>query len=160
MFRVRAALVGDAQGMSSVLHEIVMSWESDRASSQEFVLDFYIRHCDQIACVVALDADDGVVGFQSLKLAVEGNPYGVAVGWGVIGTYVRLGTGRRGIGRALFAATLRAARDAGISTIDATIGEENGPALAYYEAIGFRTYRSQPGAVCKRLFVQASGRKE
>lgn len=33
--------------------------------------------------------------------------------------------------------------------IDATIGDNNPDALAYYEAVGFRTYRTPDGKVCK-----------
>ena len=112
-------------------------------------------HDDQLSCFVAVDDAGGIIGFQSLKLAVEGNPYGVAVGWGVIGTYVRLAIGRRGVGRALFASTLRAARGADLAAVDATIGDWNGPALGYYEAMGFRTYKAGAGVVSKRLLISA-----
>ena len=90
-----------------------------------------------------------ILGFQSLKRAVEGNPYGVTLGWGVIGTYVKQGIGRRGVGSKLFAATSQSARQNGMSKIDATIGESNAQAQSYYEAMGFRTYRKKQGAVCK-----------
>ena len=64
-----------------------------------------------------------VLGFQSLKLAQAKNIYDVTPGWGVIGTYVALDTGRKGIGRRLFDATLVIAQQVGLADIDATIGD-------------------------------------
>ena len=62
---------------------------------------------------------------------------------------IRPDAARRGVGKALFAASLQAARSAKLIAIDATIGEDNEPALAYCEALGFRTYRQTTDCVCK-----------
>ena len=51
------------------------------------------------------------------------------------------------LGRALFAVTLAEAQTAGLATIDVTMPT----ALAYYDAVGFRTWRRIGGAVGKRL---------
>lgn len=146
---VRGAKAADVLEMSAILAEILAKWQSMRASDPAYVRKFYIEHPDRISCVVAVADDGDVLGFQSLKIAVEGNPYDVAPGWGGIGTYVKPGTGRCGIGSALFTATVQAARLAGLPGIDATIGEANETALGYYDAMGFRTYRKKRGAVCK-----------
>jgi len=146
---IRAAKVGDANEMSVILAEILTNWGSDRARSPEHIRAFYIEHPDQISCVVAVNMDGEILGFQSLKRAVEGNPYGVALGWGVIGTYVKQGIGRCGVGSKLFVATSQSARQNEVPKIDATIGEGNAQALSYYEAMGFQTYRKKQGAICK-----------
>ncbi len=146
---IRAAKVGDAYEMSVILAEILTIWGSDRAHSPEHIRDFYIEHPDQISCAVAVNKGGDILGFQSLKRAVAGNPYDAPLGWGVIGTYVKQGIGRSGVGSALFAATSQSARQNGVLKIDATIGESNDRAQLYYEAMGFRTYRKKQGAACK-----------
>ena len=147
---VRPAVSSDAEAMSIVLAEIIADWKSDRPTSPDHVRAHYVDHPERIECSVALDETGAVVGFQSLRLAVEGNSYDVTPGWGIIGTYVKLDTARRGIGSALFAASRAAALKAGLPAIDATIGADNAKGLAYYEAMGFRTYRETPSAISKR----------
>jgi len=153
MVDVRAARAADAEAMSAILLPILAGWGSDRPGGPAYVLAHYIEHPDRVACTVAMDAAGEMLGFQSLKAARPGNPYGLPEGWGIIGTYVRASAGRRGVGKALFAASLRAAKAAGLAEIDATIGAGNAQGLAYYEALGFRSYREKPGAVCKKLVV-------
>ncbi|WP_165354820.1 hypothetical protein [Tropicimonas sp. IMCC6043] len=53
------------------------------------------------------------------------------------------------MGRALFDATRAAAEAAGIDRIDASIGADNADGLAYYDAMGFRTYRTPDGVIAK-----------
>jgi ribosomal protein S18 acetylase RimI-like enzyme len=143
--------------MSAVLAEIVAISGRDRATDPGHMRDFYIAHPDTVRCSLALDEGGTDLGFQSLKRAPEGNPYGVTPGWGIIGTYVSPSAGRRGIGSALFAASVEAARQSGLTHIDATIGEANERALGYYEAMGFRTYRRMPGAICRCCVVDPRG---
>ncbi|MNL87554.1 hypothetical protein D3C87_2167630 [compost metagenome] len=45
--------------------------------------------------------------------------------------------------------TKRAASEAGLEKIEAFIGEKNAEGQAYYEKMGFVTYRLAEGAVCK-----------
>jgi len=147
---VRPAVSSDAEAMSIVLAEIIALWKSDRPTSPDHVRANYVDHPERVECSVAVDETGTIVGFQSLRLATEGNSYDVTPGWGIIGTYVKLGTARRGIGSALFAASRAAAQKAGLPAIDATIGASNEKGLAYYEAMGFRTYRQTPSAISKR----------
>ncbi|MDG2069330.1 MAG: GNAT family N-acetyltransferase [Paracoccaceae bacterium] len=135
---------------------IIVSWNSDRACDPAYVASHYIAAADQLTCTVALDPhrDGMVLGFQSLKLAQAKNIYDVAPGWGVIGTYVALDTGRKGIGRRLFDATLAIAQQVGLADMDATIGADNAPGLAYYDAMGFKTYqRREPQFPSVLLFA-------
>ncbi|MEJ2035269.1 MAG: GNAT family N-acetyltransferase [Maritimibacter sp.] len=73
-----------------------------------------------------------------------------------IGSYVRSEMAGRGIGRQLFARSSEAARTAGLIAIDATIADDNAPGLAYYDAMGFETYRTKPGAICKAYRLNTS----
>jgi RimJ/RimL family protein N-acetyltransferase len=52
---------------------------------------------------------------------------------------------QRGVGGALFARTLRAAREAGITAIDATIRADNTGGLAFYARLGFVDYDRMVG---------------
>jgi ribosomal protein S18 acetylase RimI-like enzyme len=124
-------------------------------SDPGFVLRHYINHPDRIQCSVAIDDKGGILGFQSLKIARQTNPYGTPVGWGIIGTHVRPTAARRGVGRCLFSASQHAARSSGLEKIEAFIGADNEAALTYYEAMGFRSYRRKDGAICKAYEVPA-----
>ncbi|AHD08285.1 GNAT family N-acetyltransferase [Phaeobacter gallaeciensis] len=145
---IRSARPGDETGMSMVLTEVLTDWNSTRPGDPAHVLAAYVGHPDRIDCAIC-EGPEGIVGFQSLRLAVLGNAYEVEPGWGIIGTYVRLNMGRQGIGQALFAHNLRAAQAAGLRWIEATIGADNLRAQAYYDAMGFQTYRTEDGAVRK-----------
>jgi ribosomal protein S18 acetylase RimI-like enzyme len=137
--------------MSDVLEELIAAGKRSNAGDPAFVLSHYIAHPQRLHCFVALGKDEEIFGFQSLKQAHEGNPYGTPVGWGIIGTHIRPSATRMGVGSRLFAATLTAARRAGLPAIEAYISKENAPALAYYEALGFRDYRRSEGIICKKL---------
>lgn len=110
----------------------------------------YLNHPNTLAATLAV-RDGAVLGFQWLGLAWPGNEYGVEPGWGMIGTHIRPDAGRSGIGRRLFAETLAAARQAGVAQIDASIGDDNLGALAYYQAMGFRPYRKSEGRIPHRF---------
>lgn len=146
---IRAATAADAAGMDAVLTPILESWGSTRPRGAAHVRTFYIEHPDALACTLA--ETDRILGFQAFKRATAGNAYDLPEGWGIIGTYVALDAPRVGLGRALFAATRAAAQQAGVQTIDATIGADNAAGLAYYEAMGFRTWRTLDGAIGKRF---------
>ncbi|SHG82294.1 GNAT family N-acetyltransferase [Marivita hallyeonensis] len=147
---VREALAEDAAAMSQILRDILSVWKSERPSSVAHVSTHYVNHPDRLRCSVAVDDDGEILGFQSLKRATEVNAYGLPEGWGIIGTYVNAKAAGRGVGKALFASSLDAAREANVTEIDATIGAANESGLAFYDAIGFHTYQSKPGAVCKK----------
>lgn len=56
---------------------------------------------------------------------------------------------RTGVGTRLFASSEQAAIEAGLSQIEAFIGKDNAVPQAYYERMGFETYRQTEAAVCK-----------
>ncbi|MCV0429041.1 MAG: GNAT family N-acetyltransferase [Roseibium sp.] len=152
---VRQATRTDAQAMSEILVEIFKEWGSDRQSDPEFVTTYYIEHPDNVRCSIVAEDDGTVIGFQALKKALEGNIFDLPAGWGIIGTYVSMSAGRKGAGSALFASSVEAARKSGLENIDETIGKANSRGQAYYEAMGFRTYRELPTAVGKCFKVLA-----
>ncbi|MCV9936805.1 GNAT family N-acetyltransferase [Boseaceae bacterium BT-24-1] len=147
--RTRPAVTGDAEAMSAVLRAIIAAYGRERPSDPDFVLATYIAHPDRVACTVALDDAGTVLGFQSLRRARPGDPYGTPPGWGSIGTHVAPHAGRKGVGTALFAVTRQAALDAGIDRIDAAIAANNALGLAYYGARGFETHRTENDVVHK-----------
>lgn len=151
MTHFREAEASDAEMMTEVQNAIHRAGLRESPVDIAFVKQRYLESAHVLACTVAVDDDGSVRGFQSLSRAWPGNPYDVEVGWGVIGTHIHPGAHRAGLGRRLFAETLRAARTAGLQHIDATIGEHSAPALAYYAALGFAPYRSLPGAVAHRF---------
>lgn len=99
----------------------------------------YFSGADVICCHTAV-LGGRLVGFQSVGLDPD-----LPAGWGDIGTFVDPDLQRSGAGQALFAATLSAVRQAGLTTINATIRADNVPGLAYYARIGFRDYGAEPG---------------
>ena len=145
----RTADIDDAPGLSRVLREIIEQTGRDRPNDEAYVLRTYIANPTGVRCTVAVGPPGEILGFQSLIRAVAGNPYDVPAGWGVIGSHVSPRAHRQGVGTALFQSSLEAARNAGLEKIDAYIRADNPGALAYYQALGFRTYRTRDGVVQK-----------
>lgn len=150
MIELRPAESTDAASMAEVQNAIHRAGLRANPVDIAFVQDRYLDPEHRIACTVAVE-DEHILGFQSLKRAWPGNPYDVTEGWGIIGTHIRPDAGRRGIGRSLFAVSLTAARSAGVRHIDASIGTDNAPALAYYSAMGFTPYRDSDGVIPHRF---------
>ncbi|MEM1065863.1 MAG: GNAT family N-acetyltransferase [Pseudomonadota bacterium] len=151
--KIRAAVADDAAQISAFLQELTALGKRTRPSDEAFVRAEYIGNPNGVSCTVAEDADGTLLGIQILSVAQHANPYGVAPGWGIIGTHGRPSAARRGVGRALFPASRAAAEAAGLASLDAAIGETNAEGLAYYEAMGFRTYRTYDGRICKRYDI-------
>jgi ribosomal protein S18 acetylase RimI-like enzyme len=147
--KVREAVMDDASEISLFLEQLASLGKRNIPSDPNFVRTNYIAHPDNIQCAVAEDDDGAILGLQILKVASKGNTYGVAVGWGIIGTHVKPDAARRGVGKTLFAATLKAAADAGLKKIDATIAATNADGISYYDAVGFQNYRASDDKVCK-----------
>ena len=152
MTQIRAARDADAEDMAEVQNAIYRAGLRSSPVDVPLIRERYLDREHQVACTVA-ERDGRVIGFQSLKRAWPGNPYDVTPGWGIIGTHIHPAAGRSGIGRRLFAVTLAAAQAAGLQHIDATIGDDNEPGLAYYSAMGFGPYRELADAIAYRLDV-------
>ncbi|MHC9046656.1 GNAT family N-acetyltransferase [Microbacterium saperdae] len=146
----RPADPSDAEGMAEVQNAIYRAGLRSKPVDVALIRERYLAVEHTVACTVA-EQDGRVVGFQSLKRAWPDNPYNVPVGWGIIGTHIHPDAGRSGIGRRLFAISLSAARAAGLRHIDAAIGANSAPALAYYSAMGFIPYREGDGVIPHRF---------
>lgn len=107
----------------------------------------YISLPQLVSCFVAV-AEGELVGFQGLMRSFDPDDP-LPDGWGTIGTFARVGLTQRGVGSALFAHTLAAARDAGIAVIDATIRADNTGGLAFYARQGFVDYDRLVGVPLK-----------
>ena len=153
--KIRDAGLGDVPQMSAFLKELTALGKRTSPDDESHVRTYYIEDPNKIRCSVAEDDDGTILGFQSLKHADEDNIWGVTPGWGIIGTHIAPRAARRGVGRALFAVTRAAAEAAGLRDIDATIAATNAEGLGYYEAMGFETYRTPEGSICKRLRLAA-----
>ena len=139
---VRRAESGDAAAMVALQNEIIgiggtTAHQTFRTAAQ--VLEDYVAGPGVISCQVAEEAGN-LLGFQSV-----GRHAALPEGWGDIGSYVKQGLQRGGVGRALFDATVAAVRAAGIITINAAIRADNVPGLGYYTRRGFVDYGQEAG---------------
>lgn len=149
---LRSARAGDASDMCTVQNRIFEAGLRRHPATEDGIRDNYLSHEHTVSLTVA-EKDGEVVGFQSLKKAWPGNPYGVEPGWGIIGTHIRPDAGRAGLGRRLWARSLRAAQEAGLEHIDAHIGATSEGALAYYQAMGFVPFENLGDAIRHRFDV-------
>jgi L-amino acid N-acyltransferase YncA len=141
----RRATPDDAEAMAALINEIIgiggttaIETPFTRASmDREFVSGPHV-----ISSIVA-EENGELLGFQILLGSTQDEP--MPDGWGSIGTYARVGQTRGGVGRALFAETVNAARAAGLHTIDATIRADNTGGLAFYSSMGFVDYDRRVG---------------
>ena len=138
---VRAAREGDAQAMADILNPLIEEGTSTAMVGVQTAADWRALAAGEIArsaCFVA-EVDGAVVGFQYIEpseLAPD-TDCGIA-------SFARIGGGRRGVGRALFAKTVEAARALGFARIGATIRADNVSGLAFYSKVGFRDERVFP----------------
>jgi GNAT superfamily N-acetyltransferase len=153
---IRTATEDDVASMSAMLETLVAAGRRRKPADEEYVRDHYVANPLGIRCSLAEDEDGSLLGFQSLIRAVEGNPYDTPVGWGIIGTHVAPHAARTGVGTRLFASSEQAAIEAGLSKIEAFIGKDNAVAQAYYERMGFETYR-QTVAALRKVWARREG---
>ena len=138
---VRPATPQDAAAMSDLQNYIIRIGGTTAHETEHdaaYVIAHYISGPGVICCHLAED-DSGLIGFQSM-----GRHAALPEDWGDIGSYVSPDRQRTGAGAALFAATLAAARAAGVRVINATIRADNAAGLGYYSRRGFVDYASEP----------------
>jgi L-amino acid N-acyltransferase YncA len=146
---VRPARKADAAAMAELINAIIAiggtTAYEDRFDAATMDAE-YISLPHLVSCFVA-ELDGEIAGFQGLMTAYE--DFDLPENWATIGTFTRVGLVQRGIGSALLARTLEAAREAGIVTIDATIRADNTGGLAYYSRQGFVDYGRLVGVPLK-----------
>lgn len=151
--KIRPTTDADTGPISAMLVALREAGKRTRPCDPDFVHATYVASPELLASHVAEDDAGRVVGLQVLLLAGPEDPFDVPEGYGGVGTHVAPDAARQGIGRRLFAATLAAARAAGLPALDANIAADNDDGLTYYEAMGFRTDRSGEGRIIKRLIL-------
>jgi L-amino acid N-acyltransferase YncA len=145
----RPATAKDATAMAVLLNEIIAiggTTAYEEPFNTEGMDHHYVSAQNLIACTVA-EQDGDLLGFQGLFWPTEEDP--LPVGWAFIATFARVGRTGGGVGRALFAATVKAAHGAGVRTIDATIRADNTGGLAFYGRMGFTDYDCLAGLPLK-----------
>jgi L-amino acid N-acyltransferase YncA len=136
----RPATAQDATAMAVLLNEIIAiggTTAYEEPFSSESMDHHYVSARNLIACTIA-EQNGELLGFQGLFRPTAAEPF--PDGWAFIATFARVGRTGGGIGRALFAATVSAARGAGVRTIDATIRADNTGGLTFYGRMGFIDY--------------------
>ncbi len=136
---VRDVVPADAEDIVGILNPIIearvytaLDTPFTREAERAFIDQFPARGVWKVA---AAQPEGRIVGFQILE------PFGPYTGAfdhvGTLGTFVDLRERRRGVGRALFAATFEAARQKGYEKIFTFVRADNPAALATYQAHGF-----------------------
>ncbi len=141
--RIGPAGSGDAGALRQILNEIIAiggttAFETPLTSA-EFD-DYFLRGPNCITCLMAQTRAGEALGFQSL-----GRKAGLPDGWADIATFTRREPRVPGVGAALFEATKRAARDLGLTAINATIRADNYAGIPFYEKMGFTTWSVAEG---------------
>ncbi len=134
---IRPARAEDMAQMADLLNEIIRiggttAFEDDVTA--DMLAGWYLN-ANPYACHVAVDSEGGIAGYQALERT---DAYGPGIG--EISTFARQTPKTPGTGTALFEATKRSARAAGLSAINAKIRADNVPGLAYYTKMGFQDH--------------------
>jgi L-amino acid N-acyltransferase YncA len=145
--RIRPVRPADAPELAGLLNAIIARGGTtalQTAYSAQALDDAYLTGPKVICCFVAEGADGRLAGFQTL-----GRDPDLPEGWGDIGTFARVGGTQRGVGSALFAATVEHARRIGLAGINASIRADNTGGLAFYGRMGFRDHGVTPAVPLK-----------
>ncbi|NKB52925.1 MAG: GNAT family N-acetyltransferase [Rhizobiaceae bacterium] len=135
---VRAVRLEDAAFLSALLNQIIErggTTAHQKKLSQDEFARMYLENPRTVSCFVACLKDGTRLGFQHL----DTNPK-LPDDWLDIATFAKIDSPVRGIGTALFDATISAARQANMVAINATIRADNAPGLGYYSKMGFVDY--------------------
>jgi L-amino acid N-acyltransferase YncA len=135
-FTVRPVAPEDAPELAELLNAIIARGGTtalETPFTAETLAETYLTGPNVMACMVAVDpATDRIEGFQTL-----GRYPNLPDDIGDIGTFARVDGIQRGVGSALFKATVERAQALGLSVINATIRGDNVGGLAFYSKQGF-----------------------
>lgn len=136
---IRPAHPDDAADMATLLNEIIRiggTTAFQKETTTKTTADF-IHKLQTTGCIyIARDrSTDEFLGYQSLEAYPD-----LPKTLGIIATFAKVGSVKRGIGTALFAATRKAAPALGFTELDATIRADNTGGLAYYSKMGFQDH--------------------
>lgn len=134
---VRPTTPADASPLCKLLNEIIAiggTTANEVPETTESFAQKYLLADDRVCCHSAV-YEDALVGFQFLGINER-----LAAGWLDIATFARASNKVRGVGTALFSATLAHVAEADFDAINARIRADNSGGLAYYDKMGFTTY--------------------
>jgi len=141
LFRIRPGRSDDAPPLTRLLNEIIAAGGTtamEEALTEDGFAAYFLTGPDVLCCHVAeLNATGEPVGFQAVCHYPD-----LPAGWGDIATFARRAPKLPGIGTALFPRTVAAAGSRSLIAINAAIRADNTGGLAYYDKMGFRTYRT------------------
>ena len=137
--RIRDATPADAAAVCAIINPIIATRAYtvfDAPFTAEAEHDYMSKFPSRGVWKLALrEADERVIGFQVLEpWASYSRAFDHVAS---LGTYVDLTLRRQGVAKALFAATLKAARAKGFEKIFTFVRADNPAALAAYQAHGF-----------------------
>ncbi len=139
-FTIRKTQRSDVNGLLALLNRIIAIGGTtaieEPLSAEEFI-EWFLEADILESSVCAIDRDtDEPVGFQ-----IASHFGDIPADWVDIGTFVKSGLHKSGIGSALFKATLAGLDGKGLVAINATIRADNTGGLAYYSSRGFKDYK-------------------
>ncbi len=154
---VRPARAEDAPAMAYLINEIIEHGGTTAHKSlfdTDRIMSDFIRPQSAISCFVAV-ADERVVGFQALEWADPNWPGEdkIPADWGLLQP-TSIDHARDWCRAYTFQAHGRAAKSAGVTSIDATIRKENAGGLRYYSSLRFRDYREGSETISKQFPVR------
>ena len=147
LFQIRRAGVDDADGLATVLRSVVaerVHSAIDRAWTADQQRSYLASLSSREVFHVAIDGSRDIVGYQSLDLYSPILPSMAHVGQ--LGTFLVPAWRGRGVGRALFEATVQFAGSAGYRKLVIQVRASNASAQAFYRRLGF--------VACGRLRAQ------
>lgn len=135
--QVRLAEDGDQNSFTEILNEIIAigGTTAYQTPLDPSYFDQLIAPNDKAVFLHVAISKDQICGFQWIEPMKGESPL-----LGDIATFAKVGVSQKGIGTALFDATIKAGRAAGYQTLNATIRADNSGGLAYYEKMGFRDH--------------------
>ncbi|WP_296675392.1 GNAT family N-acetyltransferase [Novosphingobium sp.] len=134
-FAIRPVTSADAPALAEMLNAVIRAGGTtalQREFTPEALDEAYLTGPQVLCCHVAVGDDGALAGFQTL-----GRYPGLPADIGDIGTFARVDGKQRGVGSALFPATVARARALGHSAINATIRADNTGGLTFYAKQGF-----------------------
>ena len=140
---VRSATTADIPPLTEILNAIIRVGGTTAFETAFSHADFgekFVYGAHVICCHVAVERDtQEALGFQILERYSEPPDNRID-----IATFARLNPKVAGVGTALFAATRETAKALNIATIVAEIRADNRSGLAYYDRMGFKTFKTLP----------------
>ena len=138
---IRPVAEADTFQMADLLNEIIRiggTTAFEEPVTPAMLADWYV-HAAPHCCHVAVDSAGDIAGYQAVERTEAYGP-----GIGEISSFARQTPLVKGVGAALFMATVAAARLTDLNAINAKIRADNTPGLAYYAKMGFQDHSVIP----------------